>query len=62
MIHVTLTQMAGWVAAGGGGWAIVHAAAAKGVLRLKAPARCAACGRQKVWGRCPCNEEGRRFR
>jgi len=56
-MHVTLTQAAGWVAAGAGGWAIVRAAAAKGVLKVKAPGRCAACGRQKVWGRCPCTED-----
>ena len=57
-MHVTLAQAAGWVAAGGGAWAIVRAGAAKGVLRVKGPGRCAACGRQKVWGRCPCTQGG----
>jgi hypothetical protein len=61
-MQVTLAQAAGWVAVGCGAWAIVRAGAAKGVLRLKAPGRCAACGRQKVGGRCPCNDNGRRFR
>jgi hypothetical protein len=61
-MHVTLAQAVGWVAAGGGAWAIVRAGAAKGVLRVKAPARCAACGRQKVWGRCPCTGGARRLR
>jgi hypothetical protein len=55
-MHLTLAQSIGWVATFGGAWAIVRAGAAKGVLRVKAPARCAACGRQKVWGRCPCSD------
>jgi hypothetical protein len=57
VIHVTLAQAAGWVAAGAGAWAIVRAATGMGVLRLKAPADCAACGRQKVQGRCPCTDD-----
>ena len=55
-MHMTLAQAVTWVATFGGAWAIVRAGAAKGVLRVKAPARCAACGRQKVWGRCPCSD------
>ena len=49
-MHVTLTQTLQWVAVGGGAWAIVRAGAVKGVLRVKAPARCADCGLQKVRG------------
>jgi hypothetical protein len=58
MMHVTLSQTISWVAAGGGAWAIVRAGAAKGMLRVKAPARCAACGRQRARRRCPCTEDG----
>jgi hypothetical protein len=56
-MHVTLAQVSAWVAAGGGAWAIVRAAEARGALRPKAPARCAACGRQKARGRCPCTDD-----
>jgi hypothetical protein len=59
-MHITLAQAIVWVATFGGAWAIVRAGAAKGVLKVKAPARCAACGRQKVWGRCPCTDGPRR--
>jgi len=54
--HVTFAEAVAWVAVGGGAWAIARAAEARGVLRLKAPARCAACGRHKSWGRCPCTD------
>jgi hypothetical protein len=55
-MHVTLAQAVAWVATCGGVWAIVRAGAAKGVLRVKAPARCAACGRQRARGRCLCTD------
>ena len=61
-MQFTLTQAANWVAVGLGAWLLVRAGAAKGVLRVKAPARCASCGRQKVWGRCPCTDNRRRLR
>ena len=56
-MHMTLAQAVAWVATLGGAWAIVRGGAAKGVLKVKAPARCAACGRQKSWGRCPCTDD-----
>ena len=56
-MHITLAQTVAWVATLGGAWAIVRAGSAKGVIKLKAPVRCAACGRQKVRGRCPCTDE-----
>jgi hypothetical protein len=49
-------------AAAGAAWVMVRMGAAKGVLRVKAPARCAACGRQRVWGRCPCTDDQGRLR
>ncbi len=58
-MHFTLAQAVAWVAMFGGAWAIVRAGAAKGVLKVKAPSRCAACGRQKVWGHCPCTDDPR---
>jgi hypothetical protein len=56
-MHITLAQAVAWVATLGGAWGIVRAGAAKGVLKMKAPTRCAACGRQKVRGHCPCTDE-----
>jgi hypothetical protein len=53
-MHVVLAQTAGCAAVAGVAWAMVRAGVAKGALRVKAPARCAACGRQKVWGSCSC--------
>jgi hypothetical protein len=61
-MHFTLAQATDWVAVGLGVWVLVRAGAAKGVLRVKAPARCASCGRQKVWGRCLCTDNRRRLR
>jgi hypothetical protein len=61
-MHITLTQTVAWVATLGGAWAIVRAGAAKGVLKLKAPVRCAACGRQKIRGRCPCTDDSKSVR
>jgi len=45
VMHVALAQTVGCVAVAGVAWAMVRAGAAKGALRVKAPARCAACGR-----------------
>jgi hypothetical protein len=55
-MHVALGQAFGWIATFGGAWAIMRAGAAKGAFKLRAPVRCAACGRQKAWGRCPCTD------
>jgi hypothetical protein len=55
-MHFTLTQAIAWIATLGGGWAIVRAGTAKGVLKAKEPTRCAACGRKRVRGRCPCTD------
>jgi len=56
VMHVALAQTARCVAVAGVAWAMVRAGAAKGALRVKAPIRCAACGRQKGWGSCPCTD------
>jgi hypothetical protein len=61
-MHITFAQTVAWVATLGGAWAIVRAGAAKGVIKLKAPVRCAACGRQKIRGRCPCTDDPRSLR
>jgi hypothetical protein len=56
MTHFSIAQAAAWVAVAGGAWAIVRAGAAKGVLKVRSPVRCAACGRRRTWGRCPCTQ------
>ena len=61
-MHITVAEAGRWVATFGGAWAIVRAGVAKGVLRVKAPSRCAACGRHKTWGRCPCIDDPRSLR
>jgi len=50
------------VAVAGVAWTMIRIGAAKGQLRVKAPARCAACGRQKVWGRCSCTDDWKEHR
>jgi hypothetical protein len=54
LMHVTLAQAIAWIVTLAGAWAIVQAGSAKGVLKVKSPSRCAACGRLKVRGHCPC--------
>jgi hypothetical protein len=56
-MHMTFAQAVAWIATFGGAWVMVRAGAAKGMLKVKAPARCASCGRTKAWGRCPCTDE-----
>jgi hypothetical protein len=58
-MHIAFAQAVAWIASLAGAWALVRAGAAKGALKVKGPARCAACGRHKVWGRCPCTEDSR---
>ena len=56
-MQFTLAQAVVWITTLGGAWAIVCAGAAKGVLKVKAPDRCAGCGRQRDRsGHCPCTE------
>ena len=49
-------------AVAGVAWTMVRIGAAKNLLRVKAPARCAACGRQKVRGRCSCTDDWKEHR
>jgi hypothetical protein len=45
-------------AAAGAAWMMVRIGAAKKQLRVKTPVRCAACGRRRVRGSCPCTARG----
>src|SRR5215831_13525943 len=56
MNQVTTHQVVAWIAAGGGAWMMVRAFVAKGVLKMRAPSHCAACGRKRVDGRCRCTD------
>lgn len=51
------TDLTAWAAAAGCAWMMVRLGVTKGMLKAKAPARCAACGRQKVGGRCRCTDD-----
>jgi hypothetical protein len=42
------------------GWLMVRAAASKRMIVLRAPSRCAACGRRRARGRCSCTGGDRR--
>jgi hypothetical protein len=57
MTQVTTHQVVAWIAAGGGAWMMVRAFAAKGIVKMRAPSHCAACGRKRVHGRCRCTDE-----
>jgi hypothetical protein len=61
-MHITLAQTVAWVATLLGAWAIVRAGVAKGMIKLRPPVRCAACGRQKIRDRCPCTDDTRSVR
>jgi hypothetical protein len=49
-MHATVTAISTAAAV----WLMVRAGAAKGVLRIRVESRCAACGRRRVHGDCPC--------
>ena len=38
------------------GWLMVRMGTANGLLVLRAPSRCAACGRRRTRGRCKCSD------
>ncbi len=56
-MHLTLAQLLPSASAAVAAWLMVRAGAAKGMLVVRAPSRCAACGRRRTRGRCDCTEE-----
>jgi hypothetical protein len=53
-MHLTAAQAVAWVATAAAAWLMVRAGAAKGAVRVKVKSRCAACGRRRNRGLCPC--------
>jgi hypothetical protein len=49
-----MQQAAPAIAAAFAGWLMVRAAASKKMIVLRAPSRCAVCGRRRNGGRCSC--------
>ena len=54
MIQLTSQQTMPAIAAAVAGWLMVRAATSKGLLTLRTPARCAACGRRRTARGCDC--------
>ena len=54
-----LAQSIGIAASGLAAWLMLVAGSAKNAVRLRAPARCASCGRRLERGRCRCTEDDR---
>jgi hypothetical protein len=57
-MHMTMTQSFSLVSTVAVAWVMVRLGASKGALRIKVADRCAACGRKRNHGRCPCSEAG----
>jgi hypothetical protein len=53
---LSLTQALTLASTTGAGWLILRAGVAKKKIRRRELDRCAACGRRRVGGRCPCSE------
>jgi hypothetical protein len=53
-MHLTLAHSFVAISTAGAAWLMVKAGAAKKTLSVKAPGRCAACGRRLSRGRCLC--------
>ena len=56
-MHLTRAQLLPLALAAVAAWLMVRAVAAKGMLVVRAPSRCAACGRRRTGGRCGCTEK-----
>jgi hypothetical protein len=59
-MHLTLAQLLPSASAAVAGWLMIRAGAAKGMLLVRAPSRCAACGSRRTRGRCGCTDESSR--
>jgi hypothetical protein len=55
-MHLAIQQTAPALATVAAGWLMVRMGAAKGLIVLRAPSRCAACGRRRTRGHCRCND------
>ena len=54
MMYLSLQQVAPAASAAAAAWLMVRIGAGKGLVALRAPSRCAACGRRRSGSRCRC--------
>jgi len=53
-MHFTLAQSSTFIATAAAAWLMVRSGIAKGVLKVKVPDRCPACGRTRDRHGCDC--------
>ena len=53
-MQLTLSQAVAMATTVGAGWMMIRVATVKEALRLRAPARCASCGKRMTGRRCTC--------
>jgi hypothetical protein len=53
-VHLTFTQALVWASTGVAASMMTKLGVTKRTLTIKSPARCAACGRRRRSGLCPC--------
>ena len=53
-MHLPLAQSLLFVSTSGAGWLMLQAGFGKRILRRRELIRCAACGKRRAGGRCPC--------
>jgi hypothetical protein len=54
VMHLAIQQTAPALATVAAGWLMVRMGVTKGLIVLRAPSRCPACGRRRTHGRCRC--------
>jgi hypothetical protein len=56
VMHLTTAQTAPAIAAAVAGWLMVRAGVTKGMVAVRTPSRCAACGRRRTRRGCDCTD------
>ena len=56
-MHMTMAESFSVVSTLAVAWMMVRLGSTKGALKVKVAERCAACGRKRTHGRCPCTSE-----
>ena len=60
VMHLSMQQMAPAASAAAAAWLMVRMGAVKGMVTLRAPSRCAACGRRRAGHGCRCTGSDQR--
>jgi hypothetical protein len=56
-MHMTIGQAVAATSTAAAAWLMVRAGAAKGMVTLRTPARCAACGKRRNGNACRCMDQ-----